>query len=201
MSTTPRTFLWSSTMNPCSLRRDWIWENRPGWMCAECGEVKTGSGGVDLYIQEDWLDDVPLSMVSGCGVGVIQTAFVELLQAAVAGNLEGSIKIGRVFGPNGKLTENWRSFHGDPRVVVRGESPAGCRVCPCQRCHYFAQGRQYLCPAPSESLEVNYAGLGSLVVSERIRTQILVRSWRSLEVERLPILDQPLDGLPPALPC
>ena len=197
MSAIPRTYLSSSTMNPCSLRHEWVWGERPAWMCTECGEVRPGTEGVDLYIQEKTPEDTPLNMVNGCGVGVIQTEFLELLFAELEGNLEDTIKVGQVFGPDDHAISGWRTFHGDPRVIVSGETGAGLRVCQeCKRCHYFAQGTQYLCPAPLESKHVYYAGLGTLVTSERVRNQILKRDWRMLEIERLPILGEPLDGLP-----
>jgi hypothetical protein len=199
MSAIPYTYLFSSTMNPCSLRREWIWEERPSWMCSQCGEVLRGTGSVDLFIQEKTPENTPLNMVSGCGVGVAQAAFLELLREE---GVEHLLRIGRVFGPNGELLEKWRSFHSDPRVIVRGELRAGNRICPeCGRCHYFAQGTRFLCPRPPTTLELYYGGVGSIIVSERIRSKVFGQNWRMLEMERLPILDEPLDGLPRVLEC
>lgn len=196
MSTAPRTQLSTSTLNPCTLTREWVWGQKPHWMCAECGEVRVGTEGVDLFIQERKPEDTPLNMVSGCGVGLIQAAFLDFLIDGAA-SLVLTLKIGRVFGPQDRPLDDWRSVHGDPRVIVRGAQRAGSRICrTCGRCHYFAEGMRYLCPPPSDSLDVMYSGLGSLVVSERVRNRVLARSWRMLEFERLPVLDEPLDGLP-----
>ncbi len=195
MSTSPRTFLSSSSMNPCTLIRDWVWGQRPDWMCVECGEVRSGTEGVDLFVQESRPEKTPLNMVSGCGVGVIQTAFLAVLIEA-AGDSGQALKIGRVLGPGNTPLNEWRSVHGDPRVIVRGEERAGSRRCnTCGRCHYYAEGKRYLCPPPP-SVDVLYAGLGTLIVSERIRNRIAIGSWPMLEFERLPVLDEPVDGLP-----
>jgi hypothetical protein len=60
-------------------------------------------------------------------------------------------------------------------------------------------GRKYLCPRPSEGVELFESHLWGLIVPGRIGETLGIDESESVWIEQLEVLDSPLDGLPPDL--
>lgn len=168
------------------------------WLCTGCHSPRRGVQAVDVTIQgENQPDDPPLNFVYGFGVPL---ALRDFLLSFGEDAIERNLWIGRVFLSNGKPSENWVTFRGKHRLIVRGSKNAGHRKCPeCGRTLYFAMGSRYLCPAPSSDVAVFESDLRGLIVTEQLLSLIKLNQWRKLVVDKLPVQTTPKDGLPESL--
>ncbi len=113
-------------------------EARKTWFCTGCAFPKPNVKKVDAAIQESELDDTPLNFISGCGVGIGRRDF---LFSFGEKTIQNDLCIGQVRGPDGSLLEDWVTFLGRQRVVVRGSTNVSYRRCSeCGRQVYFAMG-------------------------------------------------------------
>jgi len=183
----------SSTMDPCTLIRPAYEEAARTWLCTGCAFPKPGVGQIDVRIQEEEPDKTALNFVSGCGLGIARKEFLFFLgEQAVTRDLQ----LGRVFGPDGRLLQDWATFNGRERIIVRGTEHAGVRRCSeCGRRVYFAMSPFYLFPSPREDVSIFDSGNGGIVVSESLGRRIEQHGWKKLVCTKLPVLTEPKDGL------
>jgi hypothetical protein len=128
--------------------------------------------------------------------------------------------LGDVFGPDGTRWDDWVTFRGKHGLIVRGSTEhAGNRLCPeCGRNCYFGMHPQYLYPQPPTDVEIFQSDLWGLILRPDIATEVgigdkvgriqgvEVLDWPGVSVkgkrghllvERLKVLPEPNDGLPP----
>jgi len=73
---------------------------------------------------------------------------------------------------------------------------ASTRVCTeCGGRGYYAAGKRYLYPAPPADATIFESDLFGLVVPPEVYERVSVKRWRMLGIDKLPVLDQPMDGL------
>jgi hypothetical protein len=133
-------------------------------------------------------------MVQGCGLSVACRPFLDSFPSDIVNR---DLYLGRVFGADGKPFEDWVTFRGKNRLIVRGNKHAAVRKCvDCGRDVYFAMGTKYLYPQPSAAATIfESGGGGGIIVDERFLSSVDLDSWRMLDVQPLPVLNEPLDGL------
>jgi hypothetical protein len=184
----------SSTMDPCSPLKTAYVEATSTWLCAGCVRPKPDVGPVDAHIQER-APEGPLNFLSGCGVPLARKSF---LFAFGDERIKRDLRLGEVFGPDGHRLDDWVTFRGKRRLIVRGSKHASYRVCPnCGRDVYFAMGTRYLYPEPPKNVELFESDLGGLILPESIATELNIGELAGVTCERLKALGQPKDGLPP----
>lgn len=176
-----------------SMENPWYWKARETWICAGCATVKPGTGGLDIPVQELEIKDRPLSFVGGTGLGVAHISFLNELGWD---DVKHHLFLGALLRKDNKTKfDDWVTFHGRHRIFVRGEEDAHRRLCEkCRRFTYSAKSYFYLFPAPPADVDIFDAGVGQLVVTERISSRLNPANWPDLEMKELPILDKPLDG-------
>jgi hypothetical protein len=169
------------------------WQARDTWLCNGCGAPKPGTEKIDIILQNTELGPVPLNMISGTGLGIGRRPFFEELGWR---GVSRDLWLGAVHRDDGKLCEDWVSYHGRHPIIVRGKELASYRVCrECSRVVYFAKDDSYLCPPPPSSVDVFDAGNSLLVVSDRLFDLSSIKPlWHGLKVSELPVLETPLDG-------
>lgn len=183
----------STTMNPCTMVKSAYLQARQTWLCNGCAFPKPNTEVVDVTIQEEEPDNTPLNMISGCGVGI---AWKEFLFAFGEELVRQHLYLGQVFGPSGSPMENWTTFVGRHKIIVRGSKNVTVRRCSeCGRNIYFGMGQSYLYPQPLLDVSIFDVGNGVLVVSEELVSRINLNRWRKLDCTRLSVLNVPLDGL------
>jgi hypothetical protein len=182
----------STTTNPCTMDKLFRDEAGRTWLCTGCGNPR-GEGITDIVIQEEKPENTPLNMVSGCTVGIAQKDFLFSFGEKL---VRQYLYLGRVLGPDRRTLENWVTFVGRNRIIVRGTRNASVRRCSeCGRSAYFALGEFYLYPAPPEDVPILDAGSGGLVVSDKIVRIHDLDGWRQLGCRKLCVQDTPKDGL------
>jgi hypothetical protein len=183
----------STTMNPCTMVKSGYEQARKTWLCTGCAFPRPDTKVVDAAIQEKEPDNVALNFIGGCGLGIVRKDF---LLALGEDTVREHLHLGSVGGPDGRLLEDWVTFVGRHRIIVRGSKNAGVRLCSeCGRTVYFAIGQLYLYPKPPYGVSIFDAGNGGLVVTGELVGRVKLNSWRKLDCTRLPVLEAPRDGL------
>jgi hypothetical protein len=179
-------------MRPCSLVKDLRRSRRPIWYCTGCGVPKDIGAPIDVQIQEPRVFDPPLNFIHG-GPAV---ARCELLNSIEREIIERDLWIGQLYGPNGQEINDWRTFKGKVRLILRGSKSPTYRNCTeCGRLLYSAMGGSYLYPAPPPGVRVFESHLYGLVVPDSLMEAIDVRRWPKLSVGPLPVETTPRDSL------
>jgi len=180
----------SLTMDAGSLTKDSYAQARSTWLCTGCGVPKPDICALDVHLQEKPIDK-PLSFV--CGVPLIYKPFLERFPSNI---VQRDLYLGRVFGPGGEQFDDWLTFRGRKRVIVRGSENVSVRKCEqCHRDVYFAMGDEYLYPEPSQEVRIFESDKFGVVVPQELYSQLDVGKWPKLRIDRLPVLDESKDGL------
>jgi hypothetical protein len=163
--------VYSGTLNPCSVDKESYKKAQHSWLCSQCLSPRESWETVDFEIQESAPDDPPLNFVNGCGLGVVRRDFLEELGLQV---VQRDLYLGNLRGPNGALIENWMTFRGKQRVIIRGSTNVSFRRCTeCSRIVYFAMGKRYLFPSPSENADIFGSDLYGLVLRQQASSRKL----------------------------
>jgi hypothetical protein len=148
---------------------------------------------VDATIQEPVPADPPLNFINGCSLGVVRRDFLEELGMDIVHNY---LFIGDLFGPDGHSIENWLTFRGKLRLIIRGTKNVSYRQCSeCGRVVYFAMGKRYLYPAPPEHVELFESHLNGLILHENLFSRLNLARWPKVTVDALSVLSKPKDSL------
>lgn len=183
----------TATMDPCALTKDALVHARKSWLCGGCGAPKPGIAEVDVQIDTDPIGLSPLNFVNGTSVPLARKSFLFQLGFDL---LRNQMHIGKVIDSKGNVLDEWVTFRGRERVIVRGSKNVFHRVCDlCERHVYFAMGKRYLYPAPSSDAAVMESDLFGLVLSEDQFAKVIVNEREGLTVDELPVLPKPLDSL------
>jgi len=183
----------SKTMDPCSPEKSMYKEAKANWLCTGCCSPKPGVQKVDVCIQDEQPDG-PLNIVSGCGVALGRRSFLTRFgEERVAQHL----RLGEVRGPDDQLVPDWVTFIGRHLLFVRGSKDAQHRVCSdCGQNLYFGMGKRYLYPQPPKGVDLFQSHLWGLIVPGYIGEMLGIDESDGVWIEKLPVLDKPLDGLP-----
>jgi len=205
----------SLAMNPAELASATSAEARDNWLCSGCTSVKPKTEALTVQLKNQSLEG-PLNVTFGPTLAFAHKSFLFRLGEE---RVRRHLFLGEVYGPNGRRWDDWVTFRGRHRLIVRGTKDVALRVCPlCGANLYFSRGAQYLYPEPPTNIEIFESHLNGLIfpdyvgrelgiggVIRRVRgAEILdwpssgVRGKRSsLLVERLNVLAEPRDNLPP----
>jgi len=179
--------------HPCSSQHEARREAKRTWICPGCGSPKPGVKAVDVWIQDRAPRGKPLNILWLGGIGLIHNELLECVDPTV---VQRDLYLGKVIGDRGNQIQDWFTFRGRREVIVRGNKQASFRICDvCRRVLYFSMGKQYLSPAPLADATVFETHPGGLLVPEDIYQRVKLKKWRAVGIEKLPVLDEPLDGL------
>jgi len=185
--------LCTKTMNPCNETKESHAAALQTWLCPGCAHRWAYVTAVDVQLQERSPRDRPLNFLFGTGVGLVHRELLDLLGKDIVSR---DLDLGRVGGDRGNLVDDWVTFRGRCRVIVRGSKNAEYRTChTCGRTIYFATGKRYLHPAPPADAAIFESQLSGLVVPPDVYKRVAVKKWRMLGVDKLSVLSEPLDGL------
>lgn len=188
-------FVWldPATMDAPSLTKSAYEEARKTWLCTGCCHPRPGVEAVDVQIDApECLEDVVLTFVAGCSVGLAHRDFLTALPAAAVSD---DLWLGNVYDPSGNPIDDWKTYRARHKLFVRGTKHVGYRECDeCGRHLYFAMGRRYLFPSPPEGICL-FEGYCSLILPETCFEQLPVKTWPAVYVQRLPVVSKPKDGL------
>jgi len=184
--------LQSATLSPCSLTDAGYTVACETWLCPGCCAPLPGTNALDVQLDHT-PHDGPLNFVNGCGVPVALWTFLDAIGKEV---VQHELMLGRVYGPDGTTLQEWATFRGKQRLIIRGTNNVSHRRCSdCGRHVYFAMGRRYLFPEPPDGVEIFESDLFGLVLSQHLYSQIEMSKWTNISVDELPVLKAPNDSL------
>jgi hypothetical protein len=182
------------TRDACSLEQDAYPDRWPPWLCHGCRIPKVPVVPIDVRVQDNSREiRGPMNFVMGAGLGLVRT---DVLRALPQHAVERDLVLGRIFAADEVLLDDWVTFRGRHRLIIRGSKEVSTRRCTvCDRDLYDAGGKKYLFPQPVPTSEIFESDLWGLIVTENVFSQIDITPWKKLRADRLPVLDAPLDGL------
>lgn len=187
--------LYSQSMSPAELSDDGYALAVASWLCGHCKSPRPSMGPLNLSVLRSSITGKsPLTVINGCGVAIARRAFfVAVGWEEVVRDLE----VGTVTTERDRALEEWVTFRGRRKLIVRGSRNVIHRLCPeCGRHLYFSSiGGRYLFPAPPGETVFFESNLCGLLFPERVFEKIKAISLRGLTHEVLPVLHEPLDGL------
>lgn len=167
------------------------------WGCPKCHTPRIGAGAIDIRVAHGSPLQWPLNLATACWMPIARRDFLEQFGWD---RVMRDLHIGRVLYDKGRPIEHLVTFRGRYILFVRGTKMAKCRVCnSCGRHFYSSVDESYLYPDPPHDAELFQCDTGDLVVRESVGVPIAAKRWPHVKVDRLPVFEQPLDGLP-ALP-
>jgi hypothetical protein len=182
----------TATDTPCYLTKEALAKAKRTWLCKGCSAPKPRSTAIHATLLAP-PSQQPLNFVSGAGLPIASTAFLDALGAEL---VQDHLCIGRVYGPEGKKLSGWTTFRGKHRLIVRGSMHVSHRPCPdCGRDVYVAMGANYLYPAPPSGVAVFESHLWGIVLTEEIFERSGIGQWPGVYTDKLRVADAPDDSL------
>ena len=185
--------IYSSGLEAVSMEQEAYTIARQTWLCTGCLYPKPGHGPIDATLEDFSPGDWSMSFVNGCGLPIARK---DMLACFGDARVRQDLQLGRVVGPDGTPFEEWVTFRGRHKIIVRGTKNVAFRQCEeCGRNIYFAMGSRYLYPDPPLGSVLLESDLLGLVMPEYVFDEVDIRRWKGLAVNRLPVLSKPKDGL------
>jgi len=182
--------IYSGATGGPDIAREYRKEAESTWFCTGCGHPKPAFQAIDIRVQENPIEGPALN--SEWGVPIARKDFLAMLGE---NNIQKYLYIGKVFGPNNEIVNDWVTFRGKEKLIVRGSKNAQHRSCDqCGRNVYFAMGKSYLYPSPPKGIALFESDLCGLIMPETLFPAIDPARLKGLLVEKLPVLSSPRDG-------
>lgn len=177
---------------------DWWSEYRAALPCPECQLTvprEMRLAGAEVHIL-GVPRDTPLTRVSPPAVLMARRDLIDLFASEIARHLN----LGPVFRESGELLPEWQSLVSEKPLLIRGGPKSIRYVCPrCGRLRYGATGDVYVLRRDLNDQPI-YEAKGRLVVASELRARIEKGRWKGIWISKLPVRDEPLDGLPLIIP-
>jgi hypothetical protein len=149
---------------------------------------------LDVQIQNHQSPQGPLNFVAGEGLLLARLSFLSRLGTR---RIKRDLILGSVYGSTGSRLIDWVTCMGRHRVFIRGAENVVYRKCPiCKRDQYWADGPHYLYPKPPQGPAILESSDFGLVMPEKTWKQLRLGRVPGIRIERLPVFDKSLDGLP-----
>lgn len=185
--------LGTMTMDPCSMAKDAYAIARETWLCTGCARPKPGTDSVDVKLQRP-PKDIPMNFVYGVSVGIVRTDFLDFLGEDA---VQHDLLLGSVFDSNGERISRFATFRGRTRLAIRGDARSQYRRCDiCGRHVYSPIGKPYVLSKAPRDVMIYESQLQGFIVREITMRRVNSKSWRELSIQKLSILDVPIDGKP-----
>jgi len=139
---------------------------------------------------------VPINALGGPGdICVVYHPFLDILGEQAV----DAFYFGNVLDPGGNRLEDFRTYRAkDNFIFLRGNRESDyrgrCKACG-QRRRYFPGGKSYVLSRDLGAHAIYGTHMG-LLVNEEVFGRIGGKRWPGLGVEKIPVLDEPRDGLP-----
>ena len=185
------------TGDECIPSPSWLREFESKWACPKCGKLDRSvyDTGYDIVLETPprpgalgWALS-PLRMYR-----LINRGFA----CALLNDRSHDVVLGRVFACDGSERWNYATYIGRTPLAVRGGPASKRDVCDnCGTLCYYPLQSWYVLQASLSSQDV-YQGIGiseDLIVSDSVFRSIDRKRWKGLQIHKLPVLDEPQDGI------
>jgi hypothetical protein len=182
--------LWPMTDEPATPDPDWR-EHFLDRFGHPCGHFDFRTKLDDLVLSDVGANGA-LSFVSPGPGNLVHTDLLNALQIGCE-----SFHFGNVHLTGGREAANLRTYEAVSHVWLRGGPKSYCYRCKtCQQLIYDPMGEWYCINDDVPSEPVFGTHYGGIVVSEEYYSGLSGRRWKGVNVARLPVLNDPIDGFP-----
>lgn len=195
MTQKPRLYhVYSASPSGCTVEPQELARLEKFAICSSCHGPRGYHNPIHVRIEQKKGVHKPLDTAVNRFPGLILRSLLETFDRSA---VEQDLYLGNVFGPDNELLEQWATYHGRRRLIVRGTQDVACRVCEvCQQTLYYASGKRHLFPTPPEDTQIFESDLAGLIFREDAFRKLDFRAWRrKVYIDELPIADESLDGL------
>ena len=181
---------------PCDADELWFKKFREKYTCPGCRNTypEARKQGIDVWIKKR-PNVSAINSINSTGISIARRDFMELFYEEV----NKYLKIGKVFTSDGILVNDFITFVGVNQLILRGGEKSYFKNTPCQCC-----GRYRYWPAYpwyilrdnlfDQPLFVSW-GLNGLIITEELKSRIEKGKWKGIYITKLPVLDEPRDGI------
>ncbi len=193
--------LGSRSDEPMDTDRIWLELERSRYCCPACGGEYPKVGGLEPIVADTRGGRsqfrLPLDFISPITYAIVR----DDLLAVLAPESHEQLNLGMIIDENGRQIPNYHTAQAKISVLVRGgpgsKNNGLCRECGRRRYYPMPHGYGYLLrstfPKDVQILRVREG----IAVNQAIRDRIVAAGLsRGMYIVRLPVLDEPEDGLP-----
>jgi hypothetical protein len=182
------------TKSTCEKYNIWVSEFIRENECATCKRLfnHVRKSPIDVYLSKI-PDKSAVNAIVAPRVGIARRDFLSLFEDEVRRYL----KVGRVFGPHGKLYEEFVTYTSATQLRIRGGKNSQYQgVCPsCGNIRYWAGYPWYVLRRDYFEQPLYEATSMGLVVDENLLFRIDRKLWKGIYITKIPIVDEPKDGI------
>jgi hypothetical protein len=176
----------------CDDEKEWSRWVRENCTCPGCGAFKREWRTKPMDVHLAYKPDGSAINVTSAGLGVIRSGFMALFEA----EMRPQFFFGKVFDRKGNAIDGYETFIGRKPLAVRAGPESERRHCDvCNRFVYIPLGDEYLLRSSLSSQPIYGDPAAHLVVSEALYARIDRKVWKGFYVTKLPVRDEPLDGI------
>ena len=162
--------------------------------CSECMYVHPDerNSGLDLVVRKR-PKKVALNYIYPPSACFVNVEFLSLF----SDEINELFNLGKVYLGDGTLLEDYVSFTGKKRTLVRGSEKSFYRICSeCNRIRYHADYPWYILESsiPETSITEGWPKQG-FVINQELRGRIDKSKWKGIYISKLPVLEEPKDGI------
>jgi len=182
----------------CDADKFWLKEFCANHVCPGygCGEIfpEARKRAIDIRLKEP-PDISAVNVAEPPGVCIARRDFLALFGDEVCKYL----KLGRVFLGDNTLLHGFVTFLGDRQILLRGahnsRSSGRCKICGQVR--YWPAYPWYIVKdcLRGQPLYESWP-LDGLIITEELKARIEKGRWKGIYITKLPVLDEPRDGIP-----
>lgn len=178
----------------------WLDRHEKELFCDDCYQPLFDNRPIDVCLKKRF-ERVPLSKLSGLSVGYAHVEFLEQFGWRL---IEDHFYLGRLLDAKEQPMGEYRTFKGKGgRLLLRGEISEAeeyCRVCLRNTYVALPMESHYVVGEALSGAPIYESDWHQLVITEDLLAKIDQKKWPDLEIIKLPVLENPLDGLPKVLP-
>lgn len=149
--------------------------------------------GVDVRLA-DRPEPAAVNAVSRTEIQFARKDFLDLF----ASEVDAWLKLGRVLGPDGKPYDEYATFIAEKPLVLRG-GPAStrrtCEVCGCFRYLPMPHTDWHVTTDSLTGQPIYECEYHGMIVTEELHARIERGRWKGIYISKIPVLDEPLDGI------
>jgi hypothetical protein len=176
----------------------WLRGDGRKFLCPKCRFRLPGTGAIEVVLGRA-PPNIPVCCFALPLIGVIRRDFLEALGPTAQQELE----VCPLVGPDGSAMADFFTFSGKWKLLVRGgpESINNPRCGKCGQAMYTPIKSRYLTSASVKTQRDIYEFFACrLVISEEVRERIGPVWNKDIVIHKLPVIDEPRDGLPADFP-
>jgi hypothetical protein len=187
----------------CGASREWLEVTAypQKIVCPNCHSVRPEVRRLDVTLESSIPKKATMAFIQGTHTTIVRADLVDLIELSAPNSIiPGDVRVesGSRRGAF-KCVRDYRSILAVYPVFVRGAQNSSASTCPeCGRLLFYAPFAHYLLRRDIKA-RVTQDQTTGLIADDALCQEVKKGPWKDLQFEKLDVLEEPLDGLPPDL--